>query len=292
MIRRKSIYSLIIFTFFSLSFLKAFSQEVVDTIKNRSIFEAYIEEMSSFSNESLSFLNVRTAKYFLGKPYVASTLEKNKKEKLVVNFEEFDCTTFVETCLALSLTLKSEQQTYENYCKNLTNIRYRKGIIDGYTSRLHYVTEWIDNAESDSLLQNISITIGGKEYNKSLNFMSKHPQYYEKLKDDSSNLIKIKDIESAINKRGMYAFVPIGAIYRAKRYINDGDIIIFATSIDGLDYSHIGIAYKQNESLHFIHASSRAKKVIIESKTIEEYCQSSKKCTGISVLRLKERLHK
>ena len=41
---------------------------------------------------------------FLKTPYVAHTLEVNDEEKLVVNFDEVDCTTFVEYVLALSLS--------------------------------------------------------------------------------------------------------------------------------------------------------------------------------------------
>ena len=41
---------------------------------------------------------------FLKTPYVAHTLEVNEEEKLVVNFDEVDCTTFVEYVLALSLS--------------------------------------------------------------------------------------------------------------------------------------------------------------------------------------------
>ena len=42
------------------------------------------------------------ARKFLGRPYVAHTLEKNDDERLVVNTRELDCTTLVETVSALS----------------------------------------------------------------------------------------------------------------------------------------------------------------------------------------------
>lgn len=287
MLKKKIIYLLLFFFLFPLGALKASLLEN-DSLKNRQLFDTYINKMSSFSDEPLNILLVKTAKYFLEKPYVASTLEVNEEEKLVVNFEEFDCTTFVETCLALSQTLKSEQQTYEDYCRNLTRIRYRSGVIDGYTSRLHYMTDWIDNAEVDNTLSDISMKIGGEKSGKMINFMSNHPQYYKQLKENNLDLAKIKEIESSINKRDTYSFVLKQSVDAAKRHINDGDIIIFATSIDGLDYSHIGIAYRQNGELYFIHASSRMKKVIVESKTLDQYCKSSKQCTGISVLRLNE----
>lgn len=38
------------------------------------------------------------ANKFIGIRYVASTLERNKTEKLVINLQELDCTTLVEKC--------------------------------------------------------------------------------------------------------------------------------------------------------------------------------------------------
>ena len=53
---------------------------------------------------------------FLKTPYVAHTLEVNEEEKLVVNFDEVDCTTFVEYVLALSLSpVKTMQEFYKRY---------------------------------------------------------------------------------------------------------------------------------------------------------------------------------
>ena len=48
-------------------------------------------------------LILHNALTYLGKPYVAHTLEINDEEQLVVNLEEVDCTTFVEYVLAQSL---------------------------------------------------------------------------------------------------------------------------------------------------------------------------------------------
>ena len=48
-------------------------------------------------------------------PYVAHTLEVNPKEQLVVNLRELDCTTFVETVLALCLTTREGSVKYSDY---------------------------------------------------------------------------------------------------------------------------------------------------------------------------------
>ena len=46
---------------------------------------------------------VNIGKRFLGVPYVPHTLDQNPTEQLVVTTREFDCTTYLETVLALSL---------------------------------------------------------------------------------------------------------------------------------------------------------------------------------------------
>lgn len=64
----------------------------------------------------LDELMIHTALFFRGTPYVASTLEK-EPEGLVVNLQELDCTTFAETVLALSRTLREENPTFENFVR-------------------------------------------------------------------------------------------------------------------------------------------------------------------------------
>ena len=61
---------------------------------------------------------------FYGIPYVAKTLELNKKEKLVINLRQLDCTTYVENVVALSLCVKENRLTFADFCRNLSLIRY------------------------------------------------------------------------------------------------------------------------------------------------------------------------
>lgn len=250
------------------------------------IFEAYIKQFATQRDKPVDELIINTAKYFLDKPYVAFTLETSDNEKLVINLREFDCTTFVENCIALSLTLKDGKLSFESYCKNLQGIRYRNGRIDGYTSRLHYTGDWIYENQRRGMIKDMSAGLGGKYHQKDIDFMSTHPQSYKHLKDNEANIGKIKEVEDNINNRNSYVVVPTSSIPSIEKEIRNGDIVAFATSINGLDYSHIGIAYWEKGRLHFIHASTRLKKVIIEEKTLSEYCRGSKSCTGISILRV------
>lgn len=250
------------------------------------IYESYIQEFSSMQHSDISDLIASTALFFIDRPYVASTLDENSTEVLTINLHEFDCTTFVENCIALSKVIKSGDFSFSNYCNILTSMRYRNGKIDGYTSRLHYTSDWIYQNERNGLLKNISLNLNGNQIEKEINFMSNHSKLYKHLNNNQENLDRIKTVENEISQRNNYKIIPLQNIKTISNNIIDGEIIIFATNIGGLDYSHIGIAYHKDNKLRFIHASSMAKKVIIETKSLIDYCNSSKQCSGISVLRV------
>jgi len=252
------------------------------------VYEKCISELLNNKNFSVSDLNVSAGLYFLGTPYMAHTLDKSLNEKLVINLREFDCTTFVESCMALARTMKSGNYSFQNYCRELQNIRYRKGVIEDYSSRLHYVSDWIYDNSQKGIMRDISRNLGGITLEKKITFMSSHPNAYIQLKQNPAMQEKIKRIESDINKRGGYTVIKKENIPAIENQIGHGDIIAFATSIEGLDYSHIGIAYRAKDRVTFIHASTRSRTVVIESGSLYDYCMKSSKCTGITVLSLNE----
>lgn len=275
---------LIVFCF--LTFCSISKGEVVYTKADSLIFETYITQFSPQKEQPIASLFANTAKYFLGKPYISSTLEGGGKERLVVNLREFDCVTFVESCLALSLTLKSETPSFALFCTQLKSIRYRNGDIEGYPSRLHYMSDWIYENGENGLIDDITKDCGGRLILKDINFMTTNSHLYHNLKDNKINVGKLKKIEEDISSRNNYIVLPSFSIEKESAKIKNGDIVLFATKINGLDYSHLGIAYWQKGKLHFIHASSKSKKIIIEDKTLEGYCKSSKTCSGISILKV------
>ncbi len=247
--------------------------------------EEYLNKLSSGKELTSDNILVNTAKLFLNTPYIANTLEINKEENLVVNLREVDCMTFVENCLALTLSMQSSQPDYSTFCDNLQKIRYRNGIIDGYPSRLHYSSDWIHNNDSTGIIHNITEEIGGKELPLYINFMSTHPESYKQLKAHPEDIDKIKEVEANINHR-YHSYIPKGYISTCSNKIKNGDIIFFVTSVAGLDISHLGIAYWEKGQLTFIHASSKAMKVIINPEPLADYCQKSKSNNGIMVCRI------
>ncbi len=232
-------------------------------------------------------LVIKVAKHFLGTPYVAGTLEI-EPERLTVNTRETDCILFVEMCLALSLTAKDAEPTFEKYVDNLRQLRYRGGKVDGYTSRLHYTSEWIIQGTTRGLFSEVSRECGGVSLDQKFNFMSTHPASYKQLKDNPKNVAKIQAAEQNLESWD-YWYIPKADLPKCIQNIKTGDIIGFNSSTPGLDIAHVAYAYWEGDTLTFIHASYTDMKVVINQTPLVPYTNGIKGHNGLRVVRLKEK---
>jgi hypothetical protein len=222
-------------------------------------------------------------KLFLHKPYKAETLEGFHKEKLIVNVSAFDCTTFVETVLALARCAVTGKVSNREFRKNLKSIRYRNGKINGYSSRLHYFIDWLLNNQKKGFLIDISRNIGGKPRNKKINFMTAHRKLYPTL-ENKTQLTRISTVERNLSRRTFH-IIEKDKVSTQKGKLENGDIIAFATHQEGLDVAHVGFAIWQGKSLRLLHASKKEGAVVISRSTIQAYLKSNKTLTGIIVAR-------
>jgi hypothetical protein len=222
---------------------------------------------------------------FLGTEYVASTLDENPDEEvLVIKVKGLDCVTFVENALVMSRLIKKGKTDIEDYENELEFIRYRDGNNTGYTSRLHYFTDWIYDNECKGVAKDITYDIGGIPYNKNINFMTTHTKSYKQLKGNNKNISRIKEVESAMNERELF-YIPKSKVDDYYDLLQTGDIIATTTDIGGLDVTHTGFIFKEDGKTYFMHASSTENEVVISYEQLKQYLQSNKKQTGIIVTR-------
>ncbi|MCK9311499.1 MAG: DUF1460 domain-containing protein [Bacteroidales bacterium] len=227
---------------------------------------------------------ISIAKFFLEKPYVASTLETAGTESLLVNLRELDCTTLVETVLALHNVLKETKPDFETYKRILTSIRYRNGMIIGYPSRLHYTTDWLQDNQHKGFITLVLPSCTSDTLNLNLNFMSTHSPYYPALKNNPANIEEISKIEVLLSKKNLH-YIPKQNLTGKFPDIHNGDIIAITTSIKGLDFSHLGFAYCHHDTVNLLHASFSFKKVIISTQSLKDYLSAIDKYTGIVIAR-------
>lgn len=247
--------------------------------------EKWLKEAMSLPADSCRTLHF--AKQMLGVPYVAGTLDRNEEEELVVRLDALDCTTFVETVLAFCIADKREERTFEGFKKALTQIRYRDGILDGYTSRLHYFSDWIRNNEQMGFVKECtSETSCSQPKELWLDFMTTHIDSYLPMKKNPE-LVK----EMAAHEKNWQGTV---VYYIPKENFNlppeelkikDGDVLALVTNIKGLDIVHVGFAFWKEDKLHLLHASSKAKKVIEDPQTQYESSKNTKAHIGVRAIR-------
>ena len=226
------------------------------------------------------------ARRLLGTPYVARTLEGDE-EMLTINIHELDCLTFIESLYALSRATLNKRVSWRDYADNIENVRYRGGKMGDYSSRIHYISEWIiDNHVRGNLVE-ITPDLPHADYMvKDIDYMTKHTGNYRQLKNDSAMVEKIRRFElrnhrfpyvkrSWLNDKGL------------KAALRSGDFVTLVTNIQGLDVSHNGIIIMdENGAPHLLDASMSGGKVMLESKPLFKFLERSKTNIGIRVFRM------
>lgn len=227
---------------------------------------------------------------YLDIPYVAHTLEADGPEELIINCDEVDCTTLIEYVLAETLTPKLDDGDISEsaFADNLQKIRYRDGKIDGYTSRLHYIADWVNNGVRNGFLQDVTANMSADTEKLSISYMSSHPQQYKQLANSPENVAKMKEIEQSLSGTTVH-FIPKAKLPVAGfPWIKDGDVIAITTNTPGLDVAHMGIAFYADDKLTLVHASSTEKKVVVSKVALSQMLKDNNKWTGIRVLRMKK----
>ncbi len=208
-------------------------------------------------------LVARIGETFVGTPYAAHTLEVPGEERLVVELNELDCVTFVESALAIARLVKSvpidmlDEQAGRYrfmYAGILQRIRYRDGELGEYPSRLHYFSEWITDNDRMGIVQDVTGQLEGSVQDpEPIDFMTTHADAYRQLGESPAFVDALRGIEADLN-RTPRSFVPQDRIAGAADQIRTGDIIAVTSTVKGLDIAHTGIAVWVDGELHLLHA--------------------------------------
>lgn len=237
----------------------------------------------SLASKPLNEVLLSIARTFIGTPYKSHPLEKGEEEHLVVDLEGVDCVTLYEYALVFARCIKKQRTTYEDFRAELQFVRYRKGQIAGYASRLHYTSDYFYDNEKKGVLKNITQKIGGTPFRKQINFMTTHRDLYPQLNDERTYK-ELKTIEEEISNRTLY-HIPKKSVYASVPHIQNGDILGITTTREGLDCKHTGIAIWHKKKVHMLHAPLPGTTVQITQQPLAEYLLRSKEAAGIIVAR-------
>lgn len=222
---------------------------------------------------------------FLGQPYAEGLLDKSGAEKLTVTLNKFDCVLFVETVLAIARGVAVKDYDYQNFVNRIEEQRYLNGKMNGYCSRLHYFSEWINDNQKRQTVENITTQLGGVPMNKQLNFMSQHRSSYPQMVKDEATYQCIVGIEADLAKTTVN-YIPTNLIKSIYSQLKPGDIVAVATDVKGLDVTHTGLVYRNADgNMGLIHASPAGQVTV--AYDLHRYINRVESAIGIVVARAK-----
>ena len=226
------------------------------------------------------------AQQLLGTPYVAHTLEGDE-EMLTINIHELDCLTLIETLYALTRATIDGRYSWRDFAANIENVRYRGGVMGDYSSRIHYISEWIIDNHMRGNLVEITPDLPHCDYMiKNIDYMTTHTSQYRQLKNDSAMVEKIRHYELR-NHRFPYLKRSWLDDKKVKDALKTGDFISLVTKQDGLDVSHNGIIIVDDKGdPYLLDASMSGGKVMLEGKPLFKYLQNSKTNIGVRIFRI------
>lgn len=207
------------------------------------------------------------AQFFVGSPYKAHLLEQkmNLEERLVLNLTDFDCVTYVETTLALTRMLHAGASVPNFFAENLEIIRYRDGQRQGYASRLHYFSDWLNDAERKGWVKQMP---GPDTLEKSLHLLSQKMT----KKIPALEMATLRATEIALSREPLRYYRCGHSIKQFTDTLQDGDIVGFVSKEPNLDITHVGFAVGRNKTWHLLNAPSPGKKVTVSRYTLPEAC--------------------
>lgn len=274
------------------------------TAQTDSVIRAIFEKIAN--NSSLPERITQVSQEFLDKPYLLGPLGEGKNGKYdqfpLYRTDAFDCLTYVETVMALSLA--SNAASF-NQC--LQAIRYHQGNIS-FIARNHFTDlDWNLNNQYQGFLQDITGTIHDKQQRPVAQLaeaLINKPAWYQKMpltriRLQSTSLQEQHQQWLALKREGAklsamkvkIPYLPLSALIDAHdkanlyvlRQIPEGAIIEIVrpnwdlTAVIGthLNVSHLGFAVWKNDLLYFRNASTLKGKVV--DQLLEDYLREARK---------------
>jgi hypothetical protein len=219
-------------------------------------------------------------------PYVDGTLELyDDREVCSVDLTGLDCVTFFESALAVARMLRRGGRPPEALLAEISLTRYRDGRVTDYASRLHYMSDWFFDNQAKRVVRVITGDLpGAAPFTKRVGFMTAHPQAYRQLRANPEMVAKIARVEADINARATL-YLPKEKVAAARALLKTGDIVGITTTIDGLDCSHSGLCYRDEDGVvRLLHASTTKKAVVLD-EDLASYLAGVSTHTGIMVAR-------
>ena len=262
MVSRRGLFKLSLVPAFALTELgrAAVPKHPEESFKGKERFKQLLDHALANDWQKLPIgeLVGKTGYWLKGTPYVGHTLELSEnKEICSVDLLGLDCVTLFENSLDFARMLLLGGRTPQAMLDQIQLTRYRSGVVNGYTSRLHYTMDWIHDNVKKKVVKELTPELPGAVPHKyPVSFMSTHPELYLQLKNHPQWVEQMKHYEAQISARPDW-LLPMDKVEAAEPYLQSGDIVGVVEHQPGIDIGHTGLVYKGPDGkAGFMNASS------------------------------------
>lgn len=224
---------------------------------------------------------------FVGKPYLADPLGEGETGRYdtdpLFRLDGFDCLTYVETVMALSLSSATESPE-----QKLNQIRYKDGKAT-YENRNHFMSaDWLPNNIKNGFIKDITKLIARENTQMATAFIQKNTW---------AQIKRVTGFEGK-NTKASVPYVPLMLIFthpEILKQIPNGAILNIVRPNwnlskeigTHLNISHTGFVIHKEHELFFRHASASNKKIEdIDLLTYLEKMANSPTIKGINILQI------
>ncbi|RMF49717.1 MAG: DUF1460 domain-containing protein [Bacteroidetes bacterium] len=216
------------------------------------------------------------AKTWEGLPY-GSGGAGLKAHEILLNLSQMDCMTAVENILALHLARQSPNPTPETFAFYLAQVRYSTIPPCRWEDRLHYLTHSFLVWEERGFGSWLPI---GRPDPRPIHYLSAHRQKYPGFTDWAY----IQKVEARLSRHPRY-YIPTAEVQAWLPLLQDGDLIAFVSTEEGLDVSHVGVFFWEGTKATFAHASLKARRWVVGEDLCAYLDKRRSKVAGIAVFR-------
>jgi hypothetical protein len=287
------------------SFLFLMSSSYGRTVTKRDIKKLFKNNRQRSSKEKIQIFGTT----FLGVPTGKGPLGEGKEGEFdkdpVFRFDLFDCTTYVETVLALSLA-----RNFDDFKNIIKDIRYHRGNVS-FLKRNHFISlDWIPNNTQSGFVRDTTRILFPNNSTVALSQIDKKSWYRKKTISDiqgqnNLNRQQKKKLLKGLNQLGenfsvakaKISYVSLKDLFKnpnmIKRIPNNAIISIVRPNWNlkkvigtNLNVSHQGLAVVKNGVLYYRHATSGESKRVIDT-TFKKYFKrylTSPTIKGVNIL--------
>jgi hypothetical protein len=210
--------------------------------------------------------------------------EMGGPERLQVDLAHFDCVSLIDSSLAVARCAWSRDATEACFVRELVATRYRNGTMRDFSSRLHYLEDWLDDNRTRYRLEDRTRGLGGLLLRRHFSYMSENRHRFPPM-DAPAAREAIALTETQLSQR-IYSVIVRSSIRETDEHLQNGDLVGVVTTEPGRLIGHAGFIVRgKRGSPRFLHASSYHQRVILTRTSLSDYILRRRERWGIIVAR-------